>query len=214
MSKVSVGYFEPDIFQQDVERMSRKVVSRMTKGEGLSGRATDPRHPLMTRRIRTEQHPLMMRENRKGAIASWVAIARPLGMAVNPNDYAGGSFHFVLFATNRPGLLTAPTEGRSRQVMAADAPIGTPLPLALIELEPGLAVHFDPSSTYSGIVPLPHMNDPLGFLSCATVMVRVDGFEATEIEQAITFAADAVALDRPYWDRPDGFIMPDTVIHG
>lgn len=118
--------------------------------------------------------------------------------SVGMDDSDGRIFQFVLETENRPALITSPVTDQNTPVIQGFAPptgVNT-FGMGGMELKAGMAVHFDITTTYHGIIGLPVPMESLRHdLSPKAVIVQVSGFGPTEIGLAVEHASEWIQRD-------------------
>lgn len=134
-----------------------------------------------------------------GVSYALVGGAIPLHMdALGSGERGGQTFQLVMAVENRPALLYAQHQDGtlSEAILRGTAP---PTEQQIfyaggVELKAGMAVHFDITRSFHGIIGLP-IEPGDGNAAPKAVIVQVTGFGASEIGKAIAHAASCIAID-------------------
>jgi hypothetical protein len=194
MTGVSIGWFDPALFNHDIGYLTKRLK-----------RAVPIRHkawPLAVSSIRRDG---------KGTGVAYAIVGGHVPVhidSVGLDDAGGALFHFVLETENRPAVLTAAATENNTPPVLGLTEVSQPFGLGVIELRVGMALHFDITTHFHGVTGLPvPMVSMAKDLSPRAVLVQVSGFEAHQIGDAVEHAREIVRLDRPVWDAGRAALM-------
>lgn len=186
MTGVSVGYFDPALFNVDPDSLARGIRRVM--------------------RIRNRSWPLAVSSIMRSGYGTGVAYAMVDGhipMHIDTKgleDWDGKLFQFVLEVENRPLLSVVEQNPDLDPHVLGTAEDRKPFKMGAVELIAGRAVHFDITTHWHGVssLPMPARSIAANHTPRA-IIIQVAGFEAEQIEQAISFAAPLIQADRAFW---------------
>lgn len=189
MAGVSIGYFDPTLFNHDIGYLTSRLKRVMP--------------------VRRKAWPLAVSSIRRNGRGTGVAYAVVDGHVpihidtVGLDDADGRIFQFVLEVENRPCLMTAPAGDANTPIFMGFAEGFNTFGLGAMELHVGMAVHFDITTHFHGVsgMPLPGRSMDVDHRPRA-VIIQVAGFDSTQIGDAVEHARELVRLDRGFWDRP------------
>lgn len=172
MSGVSIGWFDTNLFHPRPSELAEAI----------------------RRHFRLKmQRPLnvdVLKYEGRAAGAAYTLLTNGSAIQICAGGIEGAPtpdvFTFVLEVSGRPALLSAPFKDETVNIWTGIAPpqAVAPLPLGMVELRAGMAVHFDPSANWHGYTSLPW--DGAGRAPVPhAVLLQVGGYPAADIEGAI-----------------------------
>lgn len=190
-SAVSVGYFVPADLHPDPAYLCQRLRRNLP--------AIDRSWPLRVSSIYSDG---------KGTGVAYALIDGNIAIHIDQvglADSDGRIFQFVIETSHRPCLLTVPAGiTTSNTIFGANGWQG--FGLGAIELQAGMAVHFDITKLWHGITQLPLLGAENGGNRTVptpprAVIIQVAGFGAHEIGAAVEKAVEIIHLDRAFWER-------------
>lgn len=189
MSGVSIGYFDPAMIVGDAVAMTKAI--EKTFASKLTASAAFPLYVGNIGKSRVSY----------ALVGGHIPIHRD---PVGENDVDGRIFQLVIGVRNRPLLLTAPGTDETNALIAGTTGAWHGIGFGGVELRAGMAVHFDITQTWHGIGCLPgHCDDQYvdrlsgrgrTMLPMAAI-IQVSGFDATDIDGAVSAACAMVTAD-------------------